>query len=65
MILLIKATNTDNATKLRVGNTLTEKVRISICIRQGDSLSPILYNLVIDQLIHDINDRVRGHRKRR
>lgn len=51
IIELIRDINTRNKTKVKVDNELTGEIDITSGIRQGDSLSPLLFNLLMDKLI--------------
>ena len=46
--------NTNNSTFIRAENQLTKKIPIHTGIRQEDSLSPTLFNLVMDEIIKEV-----------
>lgn len=48
-IKVIAELNRNSNTRIKVKNTLTEVVSVIAGIRQGDSLSSILFNLIIDK----------------
>ena len=62
IIQVIKQLNTNNSTRIQSGTSTTEEVQISIGIRQGDSLSPMPFNLVMDHIINQVKDVGRGYR---
>ena len=59
IIQVIKQFNTNNNTRIQSGTS----VQISIGIRQRDSLSPMLFNLVMDCIINQGKGVGRGYRK--
>lgn len=62
VIQVVEALNSNTTTQIRVNNSLTEKVPIATGIRQGDSLSPQLFNLVMDEITADTRSAGRGFR---
>ena len=58
IIQLIKQLNTNNSTRIQSGPSTTEEVQISI----GISLSPMLFNLVMDRIINQVKGVGRGYR---
>lgn len=51
---IIKELNTNNTIRITTGNITTKKILITSGIRQDDSLSPILFNLIIDEIIKEV-----------
>ena len=62
IIQVIKQLITHNSTRIQSGTSTTEKVQISIGIRQGNSLSPMLFNLRMDRIINQVKGVGRGYR---
>jgi hypothetical protein len=54
LIRLIKLTLENTTAKLKVNNAYTEEFRVESGVKQGDSLSPILFSLVIDTLLKNL-----------
>jgi len=54
--------DTDNSILLKVRNNFAKM--ISIGIEQRDSLSSILFNVIIDKIIKEVKDVVRGYKIR-
>ena len=48
LILLISDIFTDNFNRIRVDGKMSEKIPIRRGVRQGDSLSPLLFNLIMN-----------------
>lgn len=51
---IVKELYTGNKTRIKTKKGLSEEVRMNIGIRQGDSLSPTLFNIVMDQVIKEV-----------
>jgi len=47
-------------TTIKIGNNSSRPSKISRGVKQGDPLSPILFNLVIDELLCDLDQLGRG-----
>jgi len=51
IVTIIKELNTDNSTCIKARNNLTKTISVSIGIKQEDSLSSILFNIIMDEII--------------
>jgi len=49
LIKLIYEINNHCRTSIKVGHLLTEEVQMCTGIRQGDSLSPFIFNMIMDK----------------
>ena len=61
IIAAVQMLNTSNTTSIKVNSELSKKLKVSSGIRQGDSLSPILFNTIMDEIIKDVKDAGRGY----
>lgn len=52
---IIKELYTGTRTRIKTKEGLSEVLQINAGIRQGDSLSPTLFNIIIDQIVEDVN----------
>jgi len=62
LVRTIENLNTNTTTRILVNNSLTQKVPISTGIRQEDSLSPVLFNLIMNEMIKDVKNAGHGYR---
>jgi len=51
---LIKDINWETKTRIRVNEELTDEIQTPTGIRQGDSLSPALFNVIMDKIIEAV-----------
>jgi hypothetical protein len=54
IVRVIKELNTDTITRIRSNNQTSRPIIIKNGVRQGDSLSPMLFNLIMDQIIANL-----------
>src|SRR5699024_6917467 len=47
-------------TRIRLNEVTSNMVRLSSGVKQGDPLSPVLFNIVIDQLLENLNHSYLG-----
>jgi hypothetical protein len=47
----VKELNTDTTARIRTNNQTSRPITIKNGVRQGDSLSPVLFNLIMDKII--------------
>ncbi|XP_044746344.1 poly [ADP-ribose] polymerase tankyrase-1-like [Coccinella septempunctata] len=52
---IIKELYRGTRTRIKTKEGLSEVLQINAGIRQGDSLSPTLFNIIIDQIVEDVN----------
>lgn len=62
IIQIVMDLNTNNYTRIMSDGTTTREVPVSTGIRQGDSLSPILFNLILDQIVNKVKTIGKGYK---
>ncbi|KAI4475403.1 hypothetical protein M0802_015162 [Mischocyttarus mexicanus] len=62
ILAIIKELNNDNACYIKANGNLSKSVQVADGIRQGDSLSLILFNVIIDKIINWVKKPRRGYR---
>lgn len=56
LIKIIEDMYVNTTTRIQTGNTFSEVIKCNSGIRQGDSLSPALFNLVMDKIISRVRN---------
>ena len=56
IISLIQDIYTNNYARVKTEGKLEGKIPVNQGIRQGDSLSPLLFNIVMNEIITDLRD---------
>ena len=59
IITLTKLCLNNTRCRVKVGNHITEKFSVMSGLRQGDGLSPLLFNIVLDMAIKKINNNIK------
>ena len=62
IITIINKLNTNNYTSIKIADKLSDKIPLTTGIRQGDSLSPTLFNIIMDEIITEVKKVKRGYR---
>ena len=62
IITIINKLNTNNYTSIKIADKLSDKIPLTTGIRQGDSLSPTLFNIIMDEIITEVKKVERGYR---
>jgi len=55
IVQLVEASIKQTKVKVKVGNATSRMVEVRIGLRQGDALSPVLFNLVLEKVVREIN----------
>uniref|UniRef100_A0A2S2Q3M8 Retrovirus-related Pol polyprotein from type-1 retrotransposable element R2 n=1 Tax=Sipha flava TaxID=143950 RepID=A0A2S2Q3M8_9HEMI len=55
LISLIETSITDSFVKIKVEAAETEPIQVKSGLRQGDSISPILFNLILEKVVREMN----------
>jgi len=62
IVKIISEWNSDNTTFIKIRNNFTKKMSISIGIKQGDILSSVLSNIIMDKIIKEVKGAGREYR---
>jgi hypothetical protein len=54
MIQYLAATMADSTTRLNIRGVLSEEIAMTVGVKQGDPLSPLLFNMVVDELLQSL-----------
>jgi hypothetical protein len=60
IVRIIKELNTDTIAQIKSNNQTSSPITITNGIRQGDSLSPLLFSLIIYKIIADLPHELYG-----
>lgn len=60
LIRVIEINITEIFVKIKVGTAETESILIKTGLRQGDSISPILFNLILEKVVREMNIHAQG-----
>ncbi|KAL4084333.1 hypothetical protein QTP88_028157 [Uroleucon formosanum] len=55
LVNLVEASINGTKIKVKLANMLSQSVEVVTGLRQGDALSPILFNLVLEKIVREIN----------
>ncbi|VVC30294.1 eIF3G, RNA recognition motif,RNA recognition motif domain,Eukaryotic translation initiation factor 3 [Cinara cedri] len=55
LVNLVEASINGTKIKVKLANTLSQPVEVVTGLRQGDALSPVLFNLVLGKIVREIN----------
>lgn len=54
LIDIIQISVMDTLVRVQEGNSITDPITVNSGLRQGDSLSPILFNVVLEMVIREM-----------
>jgi len=54
IVRIIKELNTDKIARIKSNNQISTPITISNGVRQGDWLSPMIFNLIMDKIIENL-----------
>jgi len=55
LIKLVEISNLETFVKVKVENITTDPILVKSGLRQGDTISPILFNIVVEKVIRKMN----------
>lgn len=61
IVELVKEMNTENTTRIRTEYGLSEEIPIKAGVRQGDSLSSVLFSMIMDKIMQNVKRTGEGY----
>ncbi|MGL4355451.1 MAG: RNA-directed DNA polymerase [Aeromonas popoffii] len=61
MVKMVQQLYMNNVTRVKIGGGNTPNIALRVGVKQGDPLSPILFNLALDPLIHKVEQGGNGY----
>ena len=61
IVRIIQELNTDTTARIRLNDRISKPIKLQNGVRQGDSLSPMLFNLIMDKIIANLPEEL-GYR---
>jgi len=61
IVRIIQELNTDATARIRLNDRISKPIKLQNGVRQGDSLSPMLFNLIMDKIIANLPEEL-GYR---
>jgi hypothetical protein len=60
LIALVKAIMSNTLCQIRIQNLLSDLIHIKNCVRQGDALAFLLFNIALEKVVRDSGINLRG-----